>query len=580
MKEFFKKPLGIGIIAIVVIGLIGLKVSLGKNKAPEYESIPVEKKDITQIVSATGRVKAAKSIDLAFEKSGKIASINKKVGDSVKAGDFLISLESKQLQAELARTNAGVLSARAQVAQYEASYLSQVAKLDELKRGTRSEELLIVQTAVANAQKTVDDAQINLTIVKEKAENDVSHLYEEVENVLRDAYINADDAINKQIDEMFINDNTSNAQLSFLTSDQQAEIDSEWQRYLSALELEKWRNELASLPIDKPTLDRSLNDGIRHLTVIQNFLARAMDSLNSAPGLTATTLASYKANVNAARSNVTAAISSINTHKQSIATQKITNQNTISAAESKVNEAKNALSSSQRELELKQAGPAKEQITAQEAVVQQARANINSAKAQLAQAAAQVASISADLSDNTLRAPIDGVITKVENERGEIVSPNTPVVSINSQAQFEIEANVPEADIAKISVGNPVQVTLDTYGKEVVFDAQIVTIDPAETIVDGVSTYKTTIQFTKNDERIKSGLTADITIVGEKREKVLALPLRTIFTKENEKFVRVRDGEKVNEVRVTLGLRGSDGNVEVTEGVKEGDIVVLPIEKK
>ena len=133
---------------------------------------------------------------------------------------------------------------------------------------------------------------------------------------------------------------------------------------------------------------------------------------------------------------------------------------------------------------------------------------------------------------------------------------------------------MPEADIAKVAVGNGSLVTLDAYGRDVVFEAKVVAVDPAETIVDGVATYKVTFQFVKNDERVKSGMTANIDIKSASRENVIAVPQRAIIRKNGDQFVRIADGESFREVKVETGLRGSDGNIEIISGINEGDKVI------
>jgi len=102
-------------------------------------------------------------------------------------------------------------------------------------------------------------------------------------------------------------------------------------------------------------------------------------------------------------------------------------------------------------------------------------------------------------------------------------------------------------------------------------------IDPAETIIEGVPTYKTTVEFLLPDERVRSGMTANMDIIGERRSNVIAVPQRAVFTRGSEKFVRIlgADGKTSNEQKVETGLRGSDGNIEILSGLNEGERVVI-----
>ncbi|HJN62222.1 MAG TPA: hypothetical protein QGH92_01300, partial [Candidatus Parcubacteria bacterium] len=98
-------------------------------------------------------------------------------------------------------------------------------------------------------------------------------------------------------------------------------------------------------------------------------------------------------------------------------------------------------------------------------------------------------------------------------------------------------------------------------------------------IVDGVATYKVTFQFIEDDERIKSGMTANIDITSDNRENVIAVPQRSIIRKNGDKFVRILDGNNVKEIKVETGLYGSDGNIEIIRGINEGDKVITFIEE-
>jgi len=213
----------------------------------------------------------------------------------------------------------------------------------------------------------------------------------------------------------------------------------------------------------------------------------------------------------------------------------------------------------QADLALKKAGTVQQQIDAQEAALEAADANVKNLQVQLAK--------------TVIRSPLSGVVTKQDAKAGEIASAGAPLVSVISNAKYEIEANIPEADIAKIKVGDTAQITLDAYGSDVVFEASVSKIDPAETVIDGVSTYRTTLQFKESDPRIKPGMTANTDIAGEKRENVLYVPGRAVFTRGATKTVQLIEGETVREVEITAGLRGSNGDVEVISGLKEGDKV-------
>ena len=182
--------------------------------------------------------------------------------------------------------------------------------------------------------------------------------------------------------------------------------------------------------------------------------------------------------------------------------------------------------------------------------------------------------------DYFLRAPFDGVITKLDIKVGELASPTLSPVSMISQGTFQIESYVPEINIAGLKVGNTAQVTLDAYGPETLFSAKIISIDPAETIRDGVSTYKIKLQFDAEDPRIKSGMTANIIIMIDNKLDVIVVPPSAIFSVNGQKFVQVKNGDNQLNRAITIGSVGALGQAEVTSGLKEGDVVVLNPETK
>lgn len=547
-----RKIIIILISSAVALILIATSIIIGQIKKPlPYEFIVVKKQTVTQEVSVTGKVKPAQAVDLAFEKGGKIKKVYVDVGTNVEEGQNLVALDSSELQAQLE--------------QAKANLETQQANLAELQKGTRPEELQVYQTKLSNAQKNFDDGKTELANVKSKADSDLANLYDDVKDTVSDAYTKSDDAVNKQTQELFSNAYSENPQLTFIVFDSQTAIDAQSQRVTARDALAKLKAIIDNNSSDYAFLDDSLSKAENYLTQIKDFLNKVNSALNSAANLTQSSIYTYKGYVNIGRTNVDTALTGVNTLKQSIASQKITNQKNIDTEQASYNSAKNDLDVAQGELELKIAGSTPEAIQAQEAQAAASQANVNNISAQIAKTA--------------IKAPIAGIITKQKAKVGEISQGGVVIVSLISQADFEIEANVPEADIAKVKIGDTAKITLDAYGSDTVFEAKVTKIDPAETIIEGVATYKTTLQFIQNDERIKSGLTANADILTNQKDSVIAVPYRAVISKNGSKIVKVLIGKKNEERKVEIGLRGSDGNIEITNGLNEGEKVVT-FEKK
>ena len=124
-----------------------------------------------------------------------------------------------------------------------------------------------------------------------------------------------------------------------------------------------------------------------------------------------------------------------------------------------------------------------------------------------------------------------------------------------------------------MAVNDPVSMTFDAFSGET-FNGTVFYIDPAQTIVSGVVEYKVKISFNTPDARIKSGLTANLTINTKTDANVLILPQYAVIQNVSGTFVEVLQNGTPTNTPVTLGLRDQSGNVEVATGVTENEQVV------
>ncbi|MBI5413366.1 HlyD family efflux transporter periplasmic adaptor subunit [Candidatus Peregrinibacteria bacterium] len=539
-------------------------------------------------------VKASHSVELAFEKGGKLANQYVKVGDRVKKNQLLLELFADDLYAQLNQAQAGVEVAQAQLRQYEAALESQQAKLAELERGTRTEEVKLSETKVATAQKSLADAETNLKNVRSKADIDVANAYDDVPDTLNDAYAKADDAARVKSSSVVSGGAVNGYTLNFGTCDASGSNVITSLRSNIEGTLVSWESELKNITgsSSPETLDAAIDTAKKRLSMIKDMVDRINAIITSACLIGDSSRNTDRTNIGIARSNINTTIAALNTQEQTISAQKATNNSAITTAQTSYNAAQNSLASARNELDLKKAGSTPEQLAYQRALVKQARANVDAQKAQIRQALANRNNYDAQVQKTMIVSPIDGIVSKLDKEVGEIVSANVAAVSVVSDAKFDIETNITEADIAKIKLGDTAKITLDAFDQETFWNAAVVEINPAETVIEGVSTYKTTLQFAKADEenlkQIKPGMTANIDILTAEKDGVLLLPGRSVYGKDGSKFVKVTKApsntsqpaaiQGAVETKVTLGLRGSDGNVEIIDGVREGDRILIPQE--
>jgi HlyD family secretion protein len=260
------------------------------------------------------------------------------------------------------------------------------------------------------------------------------------------------------------------------------------------------------------------------------------------------------------------------TNNTTLVTLQTAKSNLISSIDSYISQiqaAESALSIAQAELKLTQADPREFEL--------------NSARAKVGQAQAQLNKVLADLADYAIIAPIDGVVTKVNYNLGEQAVASQTVIKMLSTEEYEINVDIPESDIAKLKVGDEVVIELDAFGSDHLFAGKVAFIDPAQTVIQDVTYYSTTVSLESNSwvERIKPGMSADVTITTAEKNDVIYIPQRAVKIREAllgevpEKYVEVLiNEEEVEEKTVEVGLRGDGGLVEILSGIEDGDRVI------
>lgn len=405
----------------------------------------------------------------------------------------------------------------AQLDQMTANVKIQEAKLAELKKGVKS--------------GTIDSSSVQVL----SAENDLRSAEESLAQSLTDAYTKTDDAIRNLTDIFFDNPRTVQARynLGGVTSDEL--IDISFRRRDLEDRLVAWDKRI-NISMTSPDLTKEYTSDLDNLFKARAYLdkiSQAINSLTPDTVRTTTILSGYRTNVSSARSEINLAISSLQTAKQ-------------------------AVSAAQNKLDLSLTTP--EELLIGEANVEQAQAQADQIRAQIGK--------------NMIVSPIFGVVTRQDAKVGETANPGVNVVTVMSAGRFEITANVPEVDVGKITLGNKVTITLDAYSGEV-WTGRVSYVEPAETIIDGVVNYKIKVSFDKDDQQLKSGLTANLTIETVRKDNVLILPQYAIIENDQGSFVEKNLGNnKTAEVPVKIGIRSQDGKVEVISGVKEGDEVL------
>jgi multidrug efflux pump subunit AcrA (membrane-fusion protein) len=619
-----KKRYIIIVVIIVIIGAV-LYGIFGRKKEIQYTTAKVEKGDIVQTVSETGTVKSASQLDLNFSSTGRLNKKMIKTGDKVKAGQLLAELDYLDLTLKINSARANVTSAQ--------------ANLNKVLNGASKTQIAVSESAVDQAKTNLKAAENDLAKLKKsvsesikQAEKNVNDLnsdkpgdlttYEQGVRIAETNFNNTKSQYQRLIDNSLTNglsaidskldvDNYALDNIDRILNDTDAKnllsvkditfLNLTKSNYDQAKDLRKIAlDSLVLAQNNKSAINIAFDDTSAALKKTQNALNYCFKTLeNSITSdlFSQTDLDGFKSTVSAQLTAVNAAITAIESSSQVYSDAQLSYNNNINAAEKNLLQAQAALDNA-RLVAGNTLSSARisgdQQITSGESRVESARRalslaiaqldqvksparyeDVASARALVDQANSTVSEINKQIDNFKIKAPIDGVITKINYEIGEQTSPTKAVVTMIGQNMFEIDVDISESDIAKIKLADKSEITLDAYGEDVKFSGAVFFIEPAETIIQDVIYYKVKIVFNPGKYEIRSGMTANISITTNSKNGVLRIPSRAIIEKNNEKIVKVLKNNQPNDVAIKIGLRGDEGLVEVLTGLKEGDELVL-----
>ena len=202
-----------------------------------------------------------------------------------------------------------------------------------------------------------------------------------------------------------------------------------------------------------------------------------------------------------------------------------------------------------------------------QAAVGTARAAIDTARAAVGQATANIKLQQVNADYTEIRAPFDGVVLVKNANVGDIITPFSSaagsqgaVVTMADMSTLEVEADVSEGNLARVSIGQPVEITLDAF-PESRFRGKVGGIVP--TVDRAKATVMTKIQFEKLEPRILPQMSAKVTFLSQRaddadQKPVLAVNPAAVVERDGNKVVFRIAGDKVEAVPVTPGRNLGD----------------------
>ena len=247
-----------------------------------------------------------------------------------------------------------------------------------------------------------------------------------------------------------------------------------------------------------------------------------------------------------------------------------------------------------------------------------AKANKESAYFNVQSANATVKEAKDNLGRTTIYAPADGTISSLGVELGERVlgtqqMTGTEILRVANLNNMEVEVDVNENDIVKINIGDSTKIQVDAYLKKE-FKGIVTSISnsaSAATTADQVTNFKVKVRILKESYQdllegkpatyspFRPGMTATVDIITERKEKVIGVPISAVVIKSDttatksyeiedegeDKKVAPKNDKKFECVFVKVGNKAKirivktgiqdDTNIELTSGLKKGDVVIV-----
>lgn len=499
---------------VTTIGLILTLVIVGniiqnKNEPPVWTTDTVTQGSVRSIVSISGTVDAVGTAELLFPTSGIIEKIAVKEGDVISAGTILATLIHNDLKADYADALAAVRIAEADYA--------------ELIAGLRPEEREVTKTNEEIARDDVERVRNEENIKVQNAYRTLisSDLIMEPENkggtaaapAITGTFTCADTPSRYEDTETY----------TYIVDIYRSAARSGYSYRLSGVET-------GSAAAYNDTFGNIGTCGLSMQLIPGEVYSNGRWFIH----MPNTQSSTYTTNLNAYK------------------LAHIGRENAIRTAE------QNAILATQNAT-VDTASPRSEAVTRSAGKVEQARARL--------------AAIAAQIEDHTLRAPFDGIVSKVDAVIGESIQ-SKPILTMVSESEYQLTVRIPEIDITKISTGQKAEVVFDARADETRM-ATVAFISPLAEEIDGVSYFEAILTLDNEIPWIKSGLNADVDILIETREDVVRIPKRYLITNDAQTTVRIPNGNTTVEKPVTVRFTGNDGYVEI-EGVDIGQTIIAP----
>ncbi len=544
---------------VVLAGVIGggalyVRSASQKAVAAIYNNEAVEARDITVFHSFTGTVEPESEQTISASVQGvRVTAVNVKRGDHVKKGDIIATLDSKNVDRQIAQAEASLQQSKRagelSVQQAQQSYGNLQSNIaNDLDQSTQS-----AKAALDNATETYSNLVYNI-------QNNLDSQLQAAQNQVNSSFVNLVNAQNGYNDEVKLN----NQQLSSLILNSQQAVESAYQNVLSAQQsvsqAQDAKEHAAQVAADKGLEYDSFSDDQRidsaKMSVEAAWLSyrHATDSYKAAKINEESRLTSLYDSLLSAQDTYLQAVDSYNATVNSLQQQLVTLLRNVQVAQKNYDIAVNGNT---------------QQLQSLATSIANAQNGADTTATELS-----IEGQKANLDDYVIKAEMDGEVTVLDIKEGDVLS-TTNMLNLGRISQFDkmkIKVKIGEYDIQGAEEGSPVTVYIDALDKE--YDGKISYISRVATVDSGVSYFESEVEFVPDNE-VRSGMSGEVKLITTDVKNVLTIPNDAIQSNsDGTSYVQISSdgGKTMTQQPITTGA--TDGKyTEVTEGLAEGDTV-------
>jgi multidrug efflux pump subunit AcrA (membrane-fusion protein) len=606
IKKIFKyikdRKIRFVILIIIIVGG-GYYYLNSKNKTTNVTSYTlgaVERGSIITSVSGSGQIAADNQLDIKPKVSGDIIKLAITSGQTVKTGDVIAQINSKDAakavsDARIALTTAkldldNLLSPADQLSlvQAEDALASAKSNLTDLLNTPSQSDISTAENALVTARDSLTKLKTSqasshqdLINAKQNAQDDLTKAYESGFNGVSDTFLDLP-TIMSGLNSLLFDYNFEAYQNNIDWYANKAEAkDSRILEYKQNvydlynkaktaydINFTDYRNvsrssdpaRIESIILETYNTSKTIAEAIKATSNYVDFARSIMEEFNfSIPsGVTTqqTALGSYSGTINGHISSLFTVKNSIDSAKQaetnadrSIKTADQNNPLDLAAAERSVKEKQDSLATVKKGPEQSTIDAAKRSVEEKQLSLDKLKAGADSYDIRTKKIAVQqkyddLTSKQLALADYTIKSPIDGVIASVSANKGDTVGASTVIATVITKQQI---ANVTlnEVDAAKAKMGQKVSLTFNAIDGLTLTGA-VAAVDNIGTVSQGVVSYSVKIALDTQDSRIKSQMSVAATIITNEKLNTLVVPSSAVQTDNSGgSYVQVFDNNAV-----------------------------------